>query len=265
MTTKIPIFIKPKVSHPKFIEVCAGCGGLSTGLTNAGFTPVLLNENDIYCCQTLLKNHPDVNINKNSMLDLDLRCHQNIDLLTGGVPCQSFSQAGKRAGLADGRGQLLPYFNVLVKQCMPKVFMIENVKGLQTHEKGKTLSDIVKLLENNGLYRVQYNVLNAVNYSVPQKRERLFIIGVRSDINKTFVFPKEHAKKLVLRDVLSNVPPSLGYSYPDTKKIVMDLVPPGGCWVNLPEDIQKNTWVIVLIVVVVNVVLLEDSVWTNHH
>lgn len=238
---KIQVSIQKKNrTAPKFIEVCAGCGGLSTGLMNAGFEPVLLNENDNHCCQTLRKNHAGVNIDSGSMLNLDLSNYQDIDLLAGGVPCQSFSQAGKRNGLTDGRGQLLPHFNVLVNQCRPKVFLIENVKGLTTHEKGKTLSDIIELLKNNGLYQVQSAVLSAVNYSVPQKRERLFIIGVRTDINKTFTFPKEHSKKLVLRDVLSNVPPSPGYTYPDKKQAVMKLVKPGGCWIDLPPDIQRE-------------------------
>lgn len=238
---KVNINIKKKpLIKGSFIEVCAGCGGLSSGLINAGLTPVLLNDNDRYCCDSLKENHPKVKIDCGSMIDLNLTNYKNIDLLAGGVPCQSFSQAGRREGLNDKRGQLLPHFNELIRQCSPKVFLIENVKGLVTHEKGKTLSSIIDLLESSGDYIVKYKVLNSNDYDVPQKRERLFIIGVRNDINKVFKFPSPHAYKPILSDVLDNVPDSPGYKYPDSKKTILDLVPPGGCWVNLPVDIQKS-------------------------
>jgi DNA (cytosine-5)-methyltransferase 1 len=229
-----------RTSGKNFIEVCSGCGGLSTGLINAGFSPILLNDNDRYCCDSLKKNHPNIPIDTGSILDLDLSSYKDIDLLAGGVPCQSFSQAGKRKGLDDKRGQLLPHFNELVRQCQPKVFLIENVKGLTTHNKGVTLKDIITLLESDGKYQVQYKVLNSNDYGVPQKRERLFVIGIRKGLKNTFVYPTSHSYKPVLKDVLMNVPPSDGYKYPDKKKEVLDLVPPGGCWVNLPEDIQKS-------------------------
>jgi DNA (cytosine-5)-methyltransferase 1 len=235
------IRIKKRKHTPKrFIEVCSGCGGLSTGLINVGFKPVLLNDNDRYCCRSLENNHPGISIDHGSMTDLDLSTEEGIDLLAGGVPCQSFSQAGKRNGLKDERGQLLLHFNDLVNQCKPKVFLIENVKGLVTHNKGNTLQNIVKLLRNNGNYIVYYKVLNSNDYGVPQKRQRLFIVGVRQDISKTFKYPTPMSYKPVLRDVLIDVPASEGYKYPDKKKRVLDLVPPGGCWVNLPEDIQKS-------------------------
>ena len=93
-----------KTDGLNFIEVCAGAGGLSSGFIKAGFTPVLLNDNDKRCCETLEHNHPETEVVCKSMVDLDLTKYKNkIDLLMGGVPCQSFSQAGKREGLEDDR------------------------------------------------------------------------------------------------------------------------------------------------------------------
>jgi DNA (cytosine-5)-methyltransferase 1 len=120
------------------------------------------------------------------------------------------------------------------------VLLVENVKGLTTHNGGETLRSVLELFANGGEYVLHHKVLNANDYGVAQKRERVFIVGVRSDIRATFDYPIAHTHKPVLRDVLQDVPPSLGVSYPEAKRKVFDLVPPGGCWVNLPEDIQRS-------------------------
>ena len=225
----------------KFIEVCSGCGGLSTGFMNAGFEPVLLNEIEKTFCETLKHNHPGVRVEQSSMVGLNLNEFKNtIDVLAGGVPCQAFSQAGERQGLEDPRGQLIVEFNRLILECEPKVFLIENVKGLLTHNNGETLRGVVDLFTNNGKYVVHHKVLNAKNYEVPQKRERVFIIGIRSDLKKEWVYPPSSTTNVLLRDVLVDVPPSPGAKYPPAKEAVMRLVPPGGCWVDLPEDIKRE-------------------------
>ena len=111
---------KNKVNNYNFIEVCAGCGGLSSGLIKTGMIPILLNEINNDCCNTLKLNHPNINIEKCSMLDLDLTPYKNkVDLLTGGVPCQSFSQAGMRKGLDDDRGDLMIKFIEIIKEIHP--------------------------------------------------------------------------------------------------------------------------------------------------
>jgi DNA (cytosine-5)-methyltransferase 1 len=227
--------------QPTFIEVCAGCGGLSSGFIEAGFKPLLINEIDKTFCKTLRKNHPGVNVVEGSMVDLDLKIYKDkVDVLQGGVPCQAFSQAGERKGLDDPRGKLIVQFNKLINDCEPKVFIVENVKGLTTHNKGETLKGVLSLFENNGKYKVYHKVLNAKDYEVPQKRERILIVGIHSSISKTFTYPEKSKKTIVLKDVLSNVPPSIGASYPEHKANVMKLVPQGGCWINLPKDIQKS-------------------------
>ena len=227
-------------TQPTFIEVCAGCGGLSSGFMKAGFKPLLINELQKVFCETLKKNHPGENIKCGSMLDLKLSEFKGkVDILQGGVPCQAFSQAGERKGLEDDRGKLIVEFNRLINECEPKMFLVENVKGLTTHDKGETFKNILKLFENNGAYKVQYKILNAKDYDVPQKRERVIIIGVRSTIDKTFTYPEKSKTPVLLKDVLMDVPASPGAAYPENKAAVMKLVPQGGCWVNLPEDIQR--------------------------
>ena len=223
-----------------FVEVCAGAGGMSTGFVSEQFFPVLLNDNNKVCCKTLENNHQGTKIVCDSFTKMNFDEYKNIDVLIGGVPCQSFSQAGKRKGFDDSRGNLLLEFISLVDLLNPKVFMIENVKGLKTHDKGKTLTTILDSIKNLHKYKVQYKVLNSNEYDVPQKRERLFIVGVKNTIQKEYKFPEPQSYKPVLRDVLLDVPESEGYSYPERKFQIMDMIPPGGCWVNLPEAIQKE-------------------------
>ena len=224
-----------------FIEVCAGGGGLSSGLIKAGFTPLLLNDNNKDCCETLKLNHKDINIIHSSMNDLDLTKYINkVDLLTGGVPCQSFSHSGLRKGLNDPRGELMIKFEELITLVRPKMFMIENVKGLLTHDSGKTIIKIIEILNKNNLYNIEYKLLNSIDYNVPQKRERVFIIGILKESKIIFNFPKKNDKIILLKDVLQNVPISFGSKYNEEKIKLFKLIPQGGCWVNLPEQTQKD-------------------------
>ncbi|MFA6972784.1 MAG: DNA cytosine methyltransferase [Gallionella sp.] len=223
-----------------FIEVCAGAGGLSSGLMKAGLTPVLLNEIDKDCCNTLRKNHPGVPVKCCSMLDLNLDAWiGKLSLLIGGVPCQAYSQAGNRRGFDDPRGNLILEFAKLVHKLRPRMFMIENVKGLLSHDKGQTLAEVISRLSADDLYTIEYKVLNASFFNVAQKRERVFIVGVLKSENKTFHYPEPEAEVKVLRDVLTDVPVSAGASYPESKIELFSLIPQGGCWVNLPPDLQK--------------------------
>lgn len=207
----------------------------------AGFKPILINEIDASCCATLRKNHPKYaeKIRQCSMEEISLKGF-DLDLLMGGVPCQAFSQAGERKGLEDPRGRLILDFNRLVKEGEPKAFLIENVRGLATHKKGKTLAAVLELLGNDGAYKVYHKVLNAFDYEVPQKRERMIIVGIRNDVLGEYEFPAPARRKFVLRDALKDVPASEGVQYSDNKRKVLDLVPEGGCWVDLPEDIKKS-------------------------
>jgi DNA (cytosine-5)-methyltransferase 1 len=226
-----------------FIEVCAGAGGLSHGFTSVGFVPVLLNDVDKHCVNTLRHNYPEVEVFAGSMTDIDLQKYvgrdSSIDVLMGGVPCQSFSQAGKQKGIADDRGQLILEFVRMVDVIEPKVFLIENVKGLLHHNKGATFQLIRDEYAKLGKYTISHQVLNANDYGVPQKRERLIMVGVRNDIPTPFAFPTPHAHKPVLKEVLTDCPASPGSSYSEKKIALFDQIPQGGCWVDLPLDVQK--------------------------
>lgn len=181
-----------------FIEVCAGCGGLSSGLMQNNFTPLLLNDNNKDCCKSLKLNHEKVTIICDSMTNLKLDKFINkVDLLCGGVPCQSFSQSGKRLGLNDERGNLILEFINMIVKLKPRMFMIENVKGLLTLNRGETLNYILNEINNktNNNYNVEFDVLNAYNYEVPQKRERIFIVGIQKKYDLKFSFPKVSKKK----------------------------------------------------------------------
>lgn len=225
-----------------FIEVCAGAGGLSKGFIDSGFEALVLNDTDRYCVETLKQNHPGTNVIMGSMVDLDLERYkgENIDVLMGGVPCQSFSQAGLRKGVSDDRGKLILHFIEMLSVLNPKVFIIENVEGLLTHEKGKTLKHVIDEILKLERYVIEYKVLNANDYSVPQNRKRLIIVGVNKTLNKRFNFPKPHIKKPVLEDVLLNCPESPGAVYKEEKKDIMKLVPEGGCWVDIPDEIARK-------------------------
>lgn len=224
-----------------FIEVCAGAGGLSEGFIRSGFEAVLLNDNDKYCCQTLRLNHPNVEVFCGDMNKIDLSKYVNkVDVVMGGVPCQSFSMAGKREGISDDRGKLILSFVSMVNTVNPKVFVIENVKGLLSHNKGETLRHVLSEFERLKKYAVSYKVLNANDYGVPQKRERLIIVGVSNEIDKQFRFPKENDYKPVLKDVLLDCPASDGMKYSQLKHDLFRMIPEGGCWVDLPEELQKS-------------------------
>lgn len=224
-----------------FIEVCAGAGGLSSGLIKSGFVPILLNDNNSDCCKTLKQNHPHTNIICDSMDKIDYSNYiGKVDLLTGGVPCQSFSQAGLRKGLEDPRGDLMMKFIDILDLVKPKLFMIENVKGLLTHENGETIKKIITALNKSNLYNITYKCLDASKYEVPQKRERVFIVGVLKTIGRSFKFPEESINKKVLKDVLSDVPESNGLKYNQEKQNLFKMIPQGGCWVNLPENLRKE-------------------------
>ncbi len=208
----------------KSIEVFAGAGGLALGLEKAGFEHLGLVEFDKWAANTLLTNRPSWNVLCEDIKEVAKRDLQQefgikskeLDLLSGGSPCQSFSYAGK------------------------KMFLFENVKGLLTHDKGQTFKVICDIFEEQG-YKIQYKVLNAWDYGVAQKRERLIVIGIRQDLDYLFFeFPKPYEYKPVLGDILQDVPKSEGAKYSENKADIFKLVPAGGYWRDIPEDIAKE-------------------------
>lgn len=229
----------------RVLELFAGAGGLALGLHEAGFETAGLVELDKHASNTLKFNRPNWRVFNINIIDFNhnlrdyILTNETIDLVSGGFPCQPFSYAGAGLGLNDTRGTLFFEFAEIIKKLNPKVFLAENVKGLSTHDNGRTLKTILKVFDEIG-YNVNYKILNANDYDVAQKRERLVMVGIRKDLPNIYKYPLPSKHKLVLRDVLQDVPFSEGAKYPENKRKVLDLIPPGGCWRNLPDDIARE-------------------------
>lgn len=231
------------------LELFAGAGGLALGIEKAGFKTLGLIEVDKDACESLSVNRPEWNvicediakISNENLEELFSIKKGELELLSGGAPCQAFSYAGKRLGLEDTRGTLFYYYALFLEKLQPKMFLFENVKGLLTHDKGKTYRTISEIFEKAG-YEIRKEVLNAWDYGVAQKRERLITVGIRNDLKDkiNFSFPKKHEYKPVLRDVLIDVPESLGAVYGENKRKIFELVPPGGYWRDIEEKIAKE-------------------------
>lgn len=232
----------------KSIELFAGAGGLALGIEKAGFEHLGLIELNKPAAETLKKNRPRWNVICDDIANIsckDLAEYFGIqkgelDLLSGGAPCQSFSYAGKRLGLEDTRGTLFYHYAIFLRKLKPKMFLFENVRGLLTHDNGNTYRTMLEVFKEAG-YCIQYQILNAWDYGVTQKRERLITVGIRDDLAKSIVFsfPKAHKYRPVLRDVLQNVPESLGTRYSEKKEKIFSLVPAGGYWRDIPESVAK--------------------------
>jgi DNA (cytosine-5)-methyltransferase 1 len=240
-------FVEPDHDYT-VLELFAGAGGLAVGLEKAGLKCVALNEIDKWACQTLRKNRPNWNVLEGDIKEYDFKKYFNkVDVVTGGFPCQAFSYAGKKLGLADARGTLFYEFARVVNEVNPPICIGENVRGLLSHDNGKTLKGMISILDEIGYHVVPVQVLKAINYKVPQKRERLILVGIRKDIHINYEYPKPYTKIYNLKDALkkgelfdTNVPKSPGVKYPQSKKAILDMVPPKGYWRDLPLDIQKE-------------------------
>ncbi|MGX5865261.1 DNA (cytosine-5-)-methyltransferase [Enterobacter cloacae] len=232
------------------LELFAGAGGMALGLEKAGLKSVLLNEIDSHACKTLRKNRPEWNVVEGDVSKVDFTPYRNtVDVLAGGFPCQAFSYAGKKLGFEDTRGTLFFEFARAVKEINPKVLLAENVRGLLNHDDGRTLDTIKSIITDLGYTLFEPRVLKAIFYKVPQKRERLIIVALRNDLANgiDYEWPSSYNKILTLKDALkkgelydSDVPESEGQKYPKRKAEILSMVPPGGYWRDLPEDIQKE-------------------------
>ena len=221
------------------VDLFAGGGGTALGLSHAGFKHLLVNEVDKHAATTLKNNRPEWNVIESDVHHLSFASLAGkVDLLEGGFPCQAFSYAGNKLGFADIRGTLFREFVRAVKEIQPKIAMGENVRGLEKHDGGRTIRVILKALQDSG-YRVAYRVMKAQYFDVPQKRERLIILAVRNDLNMPILFPVEKDYTISLRDALKGCPPGIGAQYSAWKYEIMDQVPEGGYWRDLPDDLQR--------------------------
>ncbi len=228
----------PQATKFKVVELFAGAGGLALGMENAGLKAKLLVEIDKNAVATLRQNRPDWPVVGDDIANIDFTGIQ-AEVVTGGFPCQAFSYAGKRLGFEDIRGTLFFEYVRAIQEINPKVIVGENVRGLERHDGGRTLLTMLQILHDLG-YRVEYRILRSQYLDVPQKRERLVMIGVRKDLDLPICFPKEQDYTVSLREALVDVPFSVGQTYTKVKYEVMSLIPEGGYWRDLPIDIRQK-------------------------
>lgn len=219
----------------KVIDLCAGAGGLALGFEMAGLEHELLIDNDMDCISTLKRNRPQWNAVHKDIKDVDYSGYHP-DIVVAGLRCESFKHTGSQVCIEDTRQTLFYDYIRCLQETKPKMCMIENIQGLLHNDRGRTLNTILEILKYELGYKTQYRILNAVDYAVAQKRKRVFIVGTKKGIK--FNYPRKKDEQLVLRDVLKDVPPSDAIEYSEEKKRVLEQVPPGGCWVDLPEEIQ---------------------------
>ncbi len=189
----------------KVISLFAGCGGLDLGFNQAGFEVVWANEYDKSIWETYEKNHPHTKLDKRSITDIPSSEIPDADGIIGGPPCQSWSEAWAKRGLADKRGQLFFEFIRVLKDKQPKFFLAENVSWilLPTH---KEAVEAIKQEFQNAGYTLQMNLLNASDYWVPQDRKRVFFIGIRNDLDINYVFPESIKWTKTLKDAIGDLP-----------------------------------------------------------
>jgi len=179
----------------KIMSLFAGCGGMDLGFLmaehqNLAYEIVWANDFDKTACETYKKNFKH-DIVCRDIWDIDLDKTPDVDVIIGGFPCQDFSvlKGGKRGGFKTKRGVLYTKFVEAVSKKQPLFFVAENVKGLLTAHNGWAIKKIKQDFEKVG-YKVQYKLINFADYGVPQNRERVIIVGIRSDLGINFVFPE---------------------------------------------------------------------------
>lgn len=211
-------FPAPKNPKFKFIDLFAGIGGFRLALQNIGGKCVFTSEWDKYSKQTYKANFGELPFGDITKPLTKSYIPDGFDVLCAGFPCQAFSIAGKRGGFEDTRGTL--FFDVaeIIKSKKPKAIFLENVKGLKSHDKGKTLETILNVLRDDlGYYIPDPQIINAREYGVPQNRERIFIVGFRKDLGiNDFEYPKPVKAKPTVSDILEDDVVSVKYYLSET-------------------------------------------------
>jgi len=184
------------------VSLFAGCGGTDLGFKLAGHEIIYANDIDRQACETYKNNFPNVEVTHKDIKNI--KKFPEAQILVGCYPCQGFSAAGKRDP-NDNRNMLYLEFARALRTIKPKFFVVENVKGILSTPNKKIFKNMLKLFRRCG-YKVNYKLLNAKDYGIPQNRERVFIVGVRKDIDFDFQFPEKASEKNYLKDALKGLP-----------------------------------------------------------
>lgn len=238
----------------KMIDLFCGAGIGAVGFKDAGFEIVHAIDSSKHAVRTYRKNIGD-HVVCEDIRDTEVDSIPEADIIVGGFPCQSFSFSGKSLGEKDEKnGDLADYFFKVISMKRPKVFMLENVKGIASKKHKEFFDLLLKSFEEEG-YVLTKEVVNCLDYGLPQKRQRVFVVGVREDLNKVFSFPDKVDGHKTIRDVIGDLPEPIDYSVAKNDKSCLrnhygvgirkdemkfiDKVPTGGNWKDIPEDDQK--------------------------
>ena len=189
MTTK-------QANNLRFMDFCAGIGAGRLGLEKNGLSCVGFSEIDRQAEITYRKFFGEEEINHGDLTKIDPKKLPDFEIMIAGFPCQTFSVIGQRKGMSDKRGQIIFSLIQIMLAKNLKYFILENVKGLTNHDNGNSFKVILQELENAG-YKVFYQVLNSVDYGVPQMRERIYFVGIRKDLvpdDFQFFFPERQPR-----------------------------------------------------------------------
>ena len=233
--------VEHKMYSPKLVSLFSGCGGMDKGFEYAGYTRVWANDFDKDAQAVFRLNLGEIDGRDITTVPVD--DIPDCDILTAGFPCQPFSNAGNRRSVYDERGELYLECLRIIENKQPRAVLFENVKGLMSskHQSGEKLIDVIKEdLERLG-YFVNYKVVNASDYGVPQNRERMILVALRKDFRKTFEFPPIHSdkSKLTLRHILdipADVPNQTFWPYSPQAQNMVDQIPEGGSWKSIPYE-----------------------------
>lgn len=240
-----------------YIDLFCGAGGMSLGFDMQKFNNIFSVEYDKQIANTYKKNFPNHKIFVGDIRELgdniidDFIGKNEVDVIVGGPPCQGFSMAGNigRNFIDDPRNHLFKEFVRVVKKVKPKIFVMENVARVATHNNGRTIEEIGKSFEEIG-YKVQYRVLQAYNYGVPQKRRRIFVVGTLSGYN--FKYPNNSTILKTIKDAIDDLPSlksgqsscvpnhkAMNHSKQMLKK--MSYIPDGGDRNYIPENLRPKS------------------------
>lgn len=226
----------------------SGCGGLDLGFKQAGFDIKWANDFDKDACEVYSKNLGE--IIHGDITKLDENTLENVEVITGGFPCQPFSSAGNRLGIEDNRGNL--FFETLrfIQKIRPKVVVFENVRGLLSTKNitGNLLIDdissILSNIEDDFGYDVTWKLLLSSDYEVPQKRYRVFIVGVRKDLEIKFKFPPPvlniDTSKLTVSKIISGLDGTSdqeSWELSPQQKLLIPYIREGGSWKDVPYEV----------------------------
>ena len=203
---------RSKLKKYNVVDLFCGAGGFSLGLKETNrFNSIIANDIDMDMCEAYSLNFPKTKIIPKPISDIDffdIRRKNNIDVVVGGPPCQAYSLSGKRL-INDPRANLFLDYYRAIESVKPYIFVYENVKGLFSYRNGNIFNQLKELFEKIG-YELSINFVNALNFGVPQSRERIFIVGYKKELSYSFPKHSHSAKKmkkpLTIRDAISDLP-----------------------------------------------------------